>query len=709
MASTQQQGVGSFGFPTFAAAQDLMPIPQITAARALSVPTPTLSGADEESALSIILASILGSASPGIAEGLVGLLLKDRAKTARAAPSQDIQDVLKDYSDLAATDLEDEDSKVLEAIASDPSLGALPPEPQKKHPLIERVLELQGLYPGTSTPALLEYASIEQFVKGTVPPEELPTKGWKRRGLEFLVESALSAAALSKAGPKAGTAFATARTGAETERGRVQTARLTGIEKRKSQAQERLLQEITGVFKRPAEPETKKAYRVRDIGPLGAALGDTIAQDLHEYDHEEGRWVTTTWYRLPTAGGFKLVSEHDPRNRARQWIVTPETEAVTSATNVEKPYVDLFEGAAIEGETLVGVGRLVGLSIEELIRMPAAATLVSGEFATALHRINEEFKVFRGQNTFEFSTSSDGGGLIPFGVKEDTSGYGTTAKTIYNNLNTLEYDDQGQLTKRAIDSLRSDVRALGPRGKQLAEDYFTFDNYNETAVARARLGALQLQLAYMAAALNGQTGRTLSDRDLEYHLRIVGFGPGFSPHMARGNMESFLSSQLKKADDRWTFRNYVKPVKNEDGETVFVPDIEFDLMINKLGGPSEDPDSKYTYKQFVRAASRAPGFTIFFQPYYEVEGYPDPFQSGAENPLTGKADYTVDGYRFLSVHDRIKGPLHRFEWLIGPLLNAVSLSDNARPPAGDDDTSGSSFGVDVLKRVAEGKDAGGNN
>ena len=82
MASRQQQGVGSFGFPTFGAPQDLMPIPQITAARALSVPTPTLSGADEESALSIILASILGSASPGIAEGLVGLLLKDRAKTA---------------------------------------------------------------------------------------------------------------------------------------------------------------------------------------------------------------------------------------------------------------------------------------------------------------------------------------------------------------------------------------------------------------------------------------------------------------------------------------------------------------------------------------------------------------------------------------------------------------------------------------------------
>jgi len=665
-----------------------MPIPKVNPARALSIPTPTLSGKDEESALSIILASILGSASPGIAEGLVGLLLKDRAKTAQAEPSQDIQDVLGEYGELAAKDLEDKD--LLEDIASDTSLGALPPDqPQKKHPLIERVLELQKLYPGTSTPDLLEYASKEQFIKGAVPTEELPTKGWKRRGVEFLVESALGAATLSKAGPKAGAAYATARTGAETERGRAQAARITGIEKRKSQAQERLLQEITGVFERPAPPETKKAYRVRDIGPRGAALGDTIALDRHEYDLDEGRWVTTTWYRLPTAGGFKLVSEHDPRNRARQWIVTPETEAVTSATDVEKPYVDLFEGAMTQEETLIGVGRLTGLAIEELVRMPAAATLVAGELATAAHRVNEEFKVFRGRNTFEFSTSSDGGGLVPFGVTEDTRGYGTTAKTIYNNLDNLEYDAQGQLTRRAINRLRDDVRALGPRGKQLAENYFTFDNYNATAVARARLGALQLQLAYMAAALNGQTGRTLSDRDLEYHLRIVGFGPGFSAPMAKGNMESFLSSQLKKADDRWTYRNYVKEAKNKDGETVFVPDIEFDLMIRKLGGPSEDPDSKYSYKQFERAASRAPGFTIFFQPYYRVEGYPNPFQSGAENPLTGKADYTVDGYRFLPIHDRIKGPLHRFDWLIDPLLRAFSLSDNARPPAGDDNTSGS--------------------
>ena len=46
----------------------------------------------------------------------------------------------------------------------------------------------------------------------------------------------------------------------------------------------------------------------------------------------------------------------------------------------------------------------------------------------------------------------------------------------------------------------------------------------EISRARARLLASQLQLAYMAAAAAGQTGRTLSDRDVVNFLAQVGFG-----------------------------------------------------------------------------------------------------------------------------------------------------------------------------------------
>ena len=106
-------------------------------------------------------------------------------------------------------------------------------------------------------------------------------------------------------------------------------------------------------------------------------------------------------------------------------------------------------------------------------------------------------------------------------------------------------------------------------------------------------------------------------------------------------------------------------------------------MINKLGGRSEDPDSKYSYKQFEKAADRAPGFVVFFQPYYLVDG--EPYQSGSENPSTGVRDYTVDGYRFVPIQDRIKGPLKKFDWLLTPLLGQFGLKDNAVAASTGDD------------------------
>ena len=50
------------------------------------------------------------------------------------------------------------------------------------------------------------------------------------------------------------------------------------------------------------------------------------------------------------------------------------------------------------------------------------------------------------------------------------------------------------------------------------------DKIGETASARARLNSQLLQLAYQAAATTGQTGRTLSDKDLAFFLKIVGYG-----------------------------------------------------------------------------------------------------------------------------------------------------------------------------------------
>ena len=70
----------------------------------------------------------------------------------------------------------------------------------------------------------------------------------------------------------------------------------------------------------------------------------------------------------------------------------------------------------------------------------------------------------------------------------------------------------------------------------------------ETAYANVATRANFLQLAYMAAAANGQTGRTLSDKDLAYHLQIVGFGSTQDPQVLTDNLLRFVDQLVVGVD-----------------------------------------------------------------------------------------------------------------------------------------------------------------
>ena len=70
----------------------------------------------------------------------------------------------------------------------------------------------------------------------------------------------------------------------------------------------------------------------------------------------------------------------------------------------------------------------------------------------------------------------------------------------------------------------------------------------ETSYANVATRANFLQLAYMAAAANGQTGRTLSDKDLAYHLQIVGFGSTQDPKILKDNLIRFVDQLVGGVD-----------------------------------------------------------------------------------------------------------------------------------------------------------------
>ena len=118
------------------------------------------------------------------------------------------------------------------------------------------------------------------------------------------------------------------------------------------------------------------------------------------------------------------------------------------------------------------------------------------------------------------------------------------------------------------------------------------DKLGQIAYNNVRTKGIMLQLAYMAAAANGQTGRTLSDRDLALHLDMVGFGSTQRPSTARHNLISFIDTVIASSDtlmqgtisknrmgriwptddDRFTsiLSGYWVPdtIQNEEGQTV---------------------------------------------------------------------------------------------------------------------------------------------
>ena len=70
----------------------------------------------------------------------------------------------------------------------------------------------------------------------------------------------------------------------------------------------------------------------------------------------------------------------------------------------------------------------------------------------------------------------------------------------------------------------------------------------DTAYRNVRVRSLLLQLAYSAAATAGQTGRTLSDKDLAFFLQQIGFGATQDPETLYSNLVDFVETTIKQND-----------------------------------------------------------------------------------------------------------------------------------------------------------------
>ena len=116
-------------------------------------------------------------------------------------------------------------------------------------------------------------------------------------------------------------------------------------------------------------------------------------------------------------------------------------------------------------------------------------------------------------------------------------------------LNRLEQSTAGQV-RRSTDG---SVFSFGNR-----------DKITNNVVQRGRLIAAQIRLAYSAAASEGQTGRTLSDKDVANFLEQVGFESN-NPKDVGTRTAEFVATSIRNLDDRSaTFADLKRLSKSTD-------------------------------------------------------------------------------------------------------------------------------------------------
>jgi hypothetical protein len=213
---------------------------------------------------------------------------------------------------------------------------------------------------------------------------------------------------------------------------------------------------------------------------------------------------------------------------------------------------------AIKDDATMGVVRLgndLVASLSKAAKDPKynASTFVSG----AVNFGNDIFEEFEsvgallatnalGERTGNlgdyFSKTTTGGD-----VANGRGGTGFKAEAIAGAIK--RYTDTGDSTE--LDALLEDFDSVYKETNQgeSIKDLFGKISYNKTATQ-----AQFLQMAYMAAAASGQTGRTLSDKDLAFFLKIVGQNASSDPEIQANNILRFVDTVIEGADSQVTSR-----------------------------------------------------------------------------------------------------------------------------------------------------------
>jgi hypothetical protein len=238
--------------------------------------------------------------------------------------------------------------------------------------------------------------------------------------------------------------------------------------------------------------------------------------------------------------------------------------------------------------------------INDPTQNPLTMVTSIGNFLNSAESNAEQVLTFmgNGDTSNAFATAND----LQNGIagSDGRQGTGDNAANLYAALQSGD-EDQIQAAMLAFEQSQAGqeygVSFLGSLGDMA---------YNDV-----RTRATMLQLAYAAAAANGQTGRTLSDKDLAFHLQMVGFGATQDAQTAKDNILGFVDTLVRQTD------NVVQGTISENRIRAGQYPINDDLFTSILSGYWDAPKDQngkpnfsnmddVTFRNFFKRYSRIP-------------------------------------------------------------------------------------------------------
>ena len=244
--------------------------------------------------------------------------------------------------------------------------------------------------------------------------------------------------------------------------------------------------------------------------------------------------------------------------------------------------------------------------------------------------------------------------IATIGGKEFTSIFATEDDVANNKANGT-----GKAAASLYGNFESDIGDIVLDGRSIR------DIIGTVAYNNVQYRSMILQMAYLAAAANGQTGRTLSDKDLAYHLEIIGGKNVQKPEHIRMNLLRFMDALVQNSDNDVQYLFPINTLSQQYDMTD--PDIQNLLRTiytpNITGQNSDGTDiedwsnsKNWTRKTYYGKHGGANGIksVIDWQNHPRPKGAELPNQSSSVTPITRKSPVLLDD-DYLKTIERNRG------------------------------------------------------